>query len=106
MCETRNEALCRKQIDKLSKKRVRMCETEDEALCRKQINKLSMKKVRMCETRNEALCRKQIDKLSKKTKRALSVTVENAICSFLSKIKVVLNMYVLFVIDYCINHLL
>ncbi len=110
MCETENEALRRKQTNKLSMKTVLMCETENETLRRKQTIKLAMKRVRMCETVSKALIRKEIDNLSKKsvrmsetesealnrmetkklamrTKTALSVTVENAISSFLSKVK-------------------
>ena len=33
-----------------------MLETEDEALCRKESNRLSMKKARVLETEDEALC--------------------------------------------------
>ena len=42
-----------------------MLENEDEALCGKEYNRLSMKKVRVLETEDEALCRNKTDRLSK-----------------------------------------
>ena len=65
-----------------------MLETEDEALCRKESNRLSMKKFRTVETFDEAKNRKELNKLAMRTKRAtIGVSIDSAISSFLSKIK-------------------
>ena len=88
MLETKDEALCRKESNRLSMKKARLLETEDEALRRKKSNRLSMKKIRIVESFDEAKNRKGLNKLAMRTRRETAgVSIDCAISSFLSKIR-------------------
>ena len=110
MLETDTEVLCRRQSDRLAKKQKRMLETESEALCRRETNKLTMKQKRLCEADSEAFCRKEANRLNMKyarlsesedvakmrkemnrlcmrAKRLSTVSLDNVIALFLSKIR-------------------
>ena len=68
--------------------RKRTLETDNEALCRREANKLAMKQKRLCETNDETLCRRESDRLAKKQKRAhVNINIDNTITLFTSKVQ-------------------
>ena len=86
--ESPQDAFYRREQDKLMKSRKRILQSPQEASRRKEQNKLAMTTKRSLETKEDSNKRKASDKSAIKARRASSITIENAITAFLTKVKI------------------
>ena len=86
--ESPQDAFYRREQDKLMKSRKRILQSPQEASCRKEQNKLAMTTKRSLETKEDSNKRKASDKSAIKARRASSITIDNAITAFLTKVKI------------------